>query len=533
MDNTYRSKNLDHLGIVSQICDEIGIVEMIDKILPPDPSMKISHGECVKLMVINGLGFTSRPLYLEAQFFSSRPVNRFLLKDCEDAINDDRLRRTLNQLFASGCDPLFASIASQAALRFGVSQKFRHLDSTSMQVHGEYDTNEGIGLVTFGYSKDHRPDLKQFMIYLMSSQDGDVPLLAKTVAGNTSDKELFRERLKELRGQIQAGENLYFVADSALYTKATIGDLSSSIKWVTRVPETLVEAKQIVQYTGPLENLELGYQGKEFKSEYGAVKQRWLLVYSEQAYIREEKTLRRQVQKENEEQKRELNRWLRTDFDCENDAKEAVLRWSKKLKYHCLNEIEITSKKTHRGKGRPKAGALVTHHYRVKTQLKEDPNKIDHILKTKGRFIIATNELDEALLTSKKLLQNYKGQQSVERGFRFLKEPAFMTPAVYLKSEKRIIALAMVMCLCLLVYTIAQRYLRQSLERAKACVPNQLGKATRTPTMRWIFQLFEGVYLLIRTIGGKIEEIILNMNPVRSHVLAILGPQFEKIYANS
>lgn len=158
MQNTYRSKNLDHLGIVSQICDEIGIVETIDKILPPNPSMKISHGECIKLMVINGLGFTSRPLYLEAQFFSSRPVNRFLMKDCENAINDDRLRRTLDQIFAFGCDPLFASVATQAALRFGVSKKFRHLDSTSMQVHGEYDNHEGIGLVTFGYSKDHRPD---------------------------------------------------------------------------------------------------------------------------------------------------------------------------------------------------------------------------------------------------------------------------------------------------------------------------------------------------------------------------------------
>src|SRR5208337_1883631 len=238
MDNEYRSKNLDHLGIVSQICDEIGIVEAIDKILPPDPSMKISHGECIKLMVINGLGFTSRPLYLEAQFFSSRPVDRFLMKDCEDAINDDRLRRTLDKLFASGCDPLFASIASQAALRFGVSKKFRHLDSTSMEVHGEYDNREGVGLITFGYSKDHRPDLKQFMIYLMSSQDGDVPLLAKTVAGNTSDKQLFRERLKELQGQIRAGEHVYFVADSALYTRTTIKDLSSSMKWITRVSET-------------------------------------------------------------------------------------------------------------------------------------------------------------------------------------------------------------------------------------------------------------------------------------------------------
>jgi transposase len=532
MNNTYRSKNLDHLGIVSQICDEIGIVEAIDKILPPDPSMKLSHGECIKLMVINGLGFTSRPLYLEAQFFSSRAVNRFLMKDCENAINDDRLRRTLDKIFAAGCDPLFASIASQAALRFGVSKKFRHLDSTSMQVHGEYDNHEGIGLVTFGYSKDHRPDLKQFMIYLMSSQDGDVPLLAKTVAGNTSDKELFRERLKELQGQIQAGEHVYFVADSALYTQTTIGDLSASMKWITRVPETISEAKRITQYTGHLEDLGSGYRGKEFGSEYGTVKQRWLLVYSEQAYVREVKTLKRQIQKEKEQKARELNQWSRTDFDCENDAREALLRWSKKFKYHCLDEIEIASKKVHQEKGRPKAEAPVTYRYRIGAQIKEDSTKVDSILRTKGRFILATNELDKTLLTNKELLQNYKGQQSVERGFRFLKEPAFMTPAVYLKSQKRIIALAMVMCLCLLVYMIAQRYLRQRLEQAKACVPNQLGKATRTPTMRWIFQLFEGVHLLICATPDKTEEMVLNMNPVRNHVLAILGPPFEKIYAS-
>ena len=99
MEEQYSSKNLDHLGIVSQICDEIGIVKTIDKLIPRDPQMLLSHGECVKLMIINGLGFTSRPLYLEAQFFSTRPVNRFLEKNCEGSINDDRLRRTLNKLF--------------------------------------------------------------------------------------------------------------------------------------------------------------------------------------------------------------------------------------------------------------------------------------------------------------------------------------------------------------------------------------------------------------------------------------------------
>lgn len=531
MEERYSSKNLDHLGIVSQICDEIGIVETIDKLIPRDPQMKISHGECVKLMVINGLGFTSRPLYLEAQFFSTRPVNRFLEKDCENAINDDRLRRTLDELFTSGCDSIFASVASEAALRFGVSQKFRHLDSTSMQVHGAYE-DEGFQLVTFGYSKDHRPDLKQFMIYLMSSQDGDVPLLAKTVAGNSSDKALFQERLKELQKQIREGEDAYFIADSALYTQKTITTISESMKWITRVPETLSEAKKLVQYADPLEELETGYSGKEFVSEYGEVQQRWLLVYSEQAYLRESKTLEKQIQKEKDLATRELTRWSRTKFDCEIDAREALARWGKKLKYHVLDEIRIISKRVKQGKGRPRADAHEVYRHCMTAVLKKEASRVEMILKTKGRFIVATNELDTARLTTKELLMNYKGQQSVERGFRFLKKPAFMTSSVFLKSQKRIVALGMVMCLCLLVYMIAQRYLRQRLEAARDTIPNQLGKPTLTPTMRWVFQLFEGVHVLIRRTVSGLEEIVLNLNAVRSHILRILGPRFQKMYSS-
>ena len=164
---------------------------------------------------------------------------------------------------------------------------------------------------------------------------------------------------------------------------------------------------------------------------------------------------------------------------------------------------------------------------------KKDAHKIETILRTKGRFIVATNELDTTRLTTTELLMNYKGQQSVERGFRFLKEPAFMTSSVFLKSQKRIVALGMVMCLCLLVYMIAQRYLRKRLEAARESIPNQLGKPTRTPTMRWLFQLFEGVHVLIRRTPSGLEEMVLNLNPVRSHILHILGPPFQKMYSNA
>lgn len=60
MNHEYSSKNFDHLGIVSQICDEIGIVEKVDSLIPPDPQQKITLGECLKLMVINYLRLLQR-----------------------------------------------------------------------------------------------------------------------------------------------------------------------------------------------------------------------------------------------------------------------------------------------------------------------------------------------------------------------------------------------------------------------------------------------------------------------------------------
>ena len=532
MKEEYSSKNLDHLGIVSEICDEIGIVGVIDKLIPPNSQMKLSHGECIKLMIINGLGFTSRPLYLEAQFFFSRAVSRFLNKDCEGAINDDRLGRTLDQIFAFGCDPLFASVASQAALRFGISKKFRHLDSTSMQVHGEYENEEGSQLITFGYSKDHRPDLKQFMICLMTSQDGDVPLLAKTVAGNTSDKKLFRERLIEISRQIEEGGATYFVADSELYSKETLSSISSSMKWISRVPEKLIEAKSIIQEDPSMEELEPGYSGREYRKKFAEVEQRWLVVRSEQAYLREVETLKRQIAKEKGEAIKDLKRWSHRDFECEKDAKNSLLRYERKLKYHRIKQIEIRETRTKEGRGRPKANIPANYRYRIHGILEEDRAAIEQIQRRKGRFIIATNELDESLLTSRELLSNYKGQQSVERGFRFLKEPSFMTSSVFLKNQNRIVALAMIMCLCLLVYTIAQRYLRIRLEQNRATVLNQVGKPTPKPTMRWIFQLFEGVHILTHKTQMGTKELVLNMNQTRSEIIVLLGPPFEKIYSN-
>jgi len=120
----------------------------------------------------------------------------------------------------------------------------------------------------------------------------------------------------------------------------------------------------------------------------------------------------------------------------------------------------------------------------------------------------------------------YKGQQSIDRGFRFLKDPLFLTDSVFLKYPRRIKALGLIMGLCLLVYSLGQRQLRHTLNRTKSTVKNQLGRPTNRPTLRWIFQCFQLIHLLINS-GVK---SISNLTPERLELLKFLTPSYQRYY---
>ena len=75
---TINIQNIDHLGIVAGLIDEIGIVEIINKKIGIDTREKINAGQVVKAMIINGLGMVSRPLYLFPQFFQDKAVEKLL-----------------------------------------------------------------------------------------------------------------------------------------------------------------------------------------------------------------------------------------------------------------------------------------------------------------------------------------------------------------------------------------------------------------------------------------------------------------------
>ena len=130
------------------------------------------------------------------------------------------------------------------------------------------------------------------------------------------------------------------------------------------------------------------------------------------------------------------------------------------------------------------------------------------------------------------MLSQYKAQAvSVERGFRFLKDPLFFADSLFLKNPGRIMALIMIMVLALLVYSLAERKLRLQLADTGQSVPNQVGKETQTPTMRWVFQVFEGIdLLLVRQNGQVVNRQVLNLKQEHLTVLHLLGPPVENCY---
>jgi transposase len=139
---------------------------------------------------------------------------------------------------------------------------------------------------------------------------------------------------------------------------------------------------------------------------------------------------------------------------------------------------------------------------------------------------LATNILDENILTNSEMISEYKAQQCCERGFGFLKDPLFFADSIFLKTPKRIEALAMIMALCLLVYTLAQRQMRAALLSSKSTVKNQLGKPTERPTLRWIFQCFQSIHV----VSLNDEKQISNLTDYRQFILSLFPDECYQYY---
>ncbi|MEG3924792.1 MULTISPECIES: IS1634 family transposase [unclassified Microcoleus] len=542
-------ENLDHLGLIAGLIDEIGIVQKINELIGEQPGEIVSPGLVVKAMIINGLGMVSAPLYLFSKFFEGKAIEHLLGSVIQAShLNDDRLGRVLDKLYLAGISSIFTTIALSAAQKFEINTDTSHLDSSSFHLHGKYeqelpsvafstremDSNQLDNLsinhqtsqipiqITYGYSRDHRPDLKQFILDLICSGDGDVPLFLRVASGNESDNSVFASICQEFKQQLNLDSLM--VADSALYSAPNL-EMLTNLKWLTRVPGSLKQAQQLVSQLNESEFHEsevTGYRWSEHQSNYGGITQRWLVVESSLRRDSDQRKLEKTLKKAEVEGQKKLRELSNIEFACAADASAAASRLSTQLKYHNLTQITIRE-----ATAKPATNLTNSHEkstsrliFKVQAQLEIDASVVARIIKASGRFILATNVLDAEQLSPDEMIVKYKEQQSAERGFGFLKDPLFFTDSVFLKSPERIEALTLIMGLCLLVYTLGQRLLRQNLQLTNKTVKNQLGKVTNRPTLRWIFQTFQSIHAVciqgIQQVSNLTSErlAILNLFPV-------------------
>jgi transposase len=527
--------NLDHLGIVAGIVDQLGIVEYINSKLGIHPNEKVSAGVIVKAMILNGLGFVSAPLYMFEKFFVGIPTEHLLGEGVKpEHLNDDRLGQVMDDIDKVGTSEVFLDISLQGVKNFQVEMETAHLDSTSFHLHGKYAQKAGSELeseemkaieITYGYSRDHRPDLKQFMMNLICVGDGDIPVFLEMASGNQSDKDKFAKILTGFKEQWNFDG--LCVADAALYSADNLQAMTG-IKWLTRVPLTLKESQAVIESNIEFpESNSKGYQIAEQTSQYAGINQRWFVIESMERKKSDLKRIEKQLKDTKNKAEQRLKKFGGEEFACEADALTAAAKLSKELILHELSEVRVVEKQHYERPGKPSVkNPPVRTSYQVTANIVTDEKKIAVQKQRAGRFILATNVLDPQELSADDALREYKAQQGTERGFRFLKDPLFFASSVFLKTPKRITVLGMIMALCLLVYNLAQRQLRQALSKQGETIPNQLGKPTVNPTLRWVFQCFMAVHLV--TIEG-VKQII-NFTDERKHILKFFSPACQSYY---
>ena len=259
------------------------------------------------------------------------------------------------------------------------------------------------------------------------------------------------------------------------------------------------------------------------------MKQKWVLFQSKEMKKRKEKTFDSNIEKELKTAQKSLNKLKKMEYACEEDANRAVKKWLDEHQMYQCKELSIDSKSLRKNgkKGRPKKGEELETYYLIKAKIEAEKLAIAQKREKLGRFILATNDLD---LTVDEILSYYKSQNKVERGFRFLKDKSFHVSEVYLKKESRIEALAMIMVLCLFLYSIAQWKLRKELKEINKFVRNQVKKPTQKPTMRWVFFLFRSITELTFILDGNVEKRVANMTDELWEILSLMGKECEKYY---
>jgi transposase len=547
-----RSATVGALPLVNRLLRRARLEEFIRDALPKeDGRTKLSPTKAL-LVLLRNLLVSREPIYGMGEWAARHAPDLLGLTESDiGLLNDDRMGRALDKLFAADVPALVLAVATHVVKEFGLRLDELHNDSTSLAFFGAYldaaFEQRVLGrptlAITFGHSKDHRPDLKQLLFILTVTADGGVPLHFRAQSGNTTDDTTHRDTW-ELLCQLTGRRDFLYVADSKLATRENMAYLHQHQgRFVTILPKTRSEdaafrarvaagqvtwrplwektddeGEVIDHYsisTQPATTAE-GYRLVWYHSQRKAQLDAAARAARLERALNELATLRDKLQSP------------RTRYRQRTKVEQAVaeILASAGAENWIVTRIEeqtlATFRQARRGRPTQDTPYVKKESTRFELTYHTDPTRMAEDARSDGVFPLVTNVAD---LTELELLRTYKRQPTIEKRFSQLKTDFDVAP-VYLKAVHRIQALLAVYFFALLIESLLERELRQAMQRQEieALPLYPEGRACRWPTARRVLDLFEPVQRHTLQQGRRPADVMVtDLTPVQRRLLKLLN----------
>jgi transposase len=457
--------------------------------------------------------------------------------------SDDVLARALDRLFETDRASLLTRVVLHAVKAYAVDLSQIHQDTTSVKLAGGYEKQQrrAVQLVR-GYSKDHRPDLRQLVYELSVTRDGAIPVLFKAHDGNRTDDTLHWENWQMLRGLLGRSDFLY-VADSKLCVSETLLNIDRSQgRFITVVPRTRNEVDQfqqkvaasLVRWEKVMAKRSSRKQGRidlyEVASGLYQMREGFRMYWfrsSEKARRdwneREEKIASamdqlRALADPARKKKPKTEKALRKKADAIL-ARFAVQPW---VKFDiALQQVEKFRQVT---RGRASASTMYRKsvHAVPTINCSRDEHAISQAEVMDGIFPLSTNtDLDAAAV-----LRAYKYQPTLEKRHALLKSGLQVAP-IFLKKNQRIEALMFVYFLAQLVCALIERQLRNAM-RERGLPHIQIlpeDRPSKTPTSEQVFRVFSSRtrHLLLSKDDQIVQTFTDPLSSIQTQILDLLS----------
>lgn len=541
---TYR---VDHLPIVKAYCQRLGLIDTINTLV--ESEMSVSVGVVVQAMVIDTLSGRS-PLYRLSTFFAEMDTELLLGSQvAPNALNDTTVGRALDRIYDVGAQAIFSQLAWKACQLHQCDLKHLHFDTTSVSVHGDYQTDDPSAPerlnITHGYSKDKRPDLKQFLLQTLCVEK-NIPLLGGCEDGNTSDKTINNQVLSQLTRNLekyglQPGAFIY-IADSAMVTEGNLNLLDGN-RFITRLPATYLECDRaihdavaagdwkdigVIAETQPTKNRPVAqYRVAESQVTLYGKNYRAVVVHSSAHDKRRQKRLQKTLTDEQQRLQTLIKQAVAISYACQTDAESACQRLeATRSEYYSL-QTKVIEKVIYQ-RGRPSQDQprkIQRREYHIEVEIQPKQAAIERRQTEAGCFVMLTSvpEEGEEGYSGEAILRTYKDQHGVERNFSFLKDPLIVND-LFLKKPERIEVLGMVLLIALLIWNLMERNMRQSLTEPKQTLPGWDNKRTRRPTSFMMTTKFFGLMIMI---FNGVRVLAKPLTPNQQSYLTALGLSVE------